>query len=1552
MKKVFTLIMMAFLLWISIADAGAQNNLSLNSGHVSEKWLPKNYLKYGMTEGLTRDRVEETVMEKSPQFTAGKTAIGFVLYDGNHTTFKGLGSFDLNNPSALNCYKGHQFYASGGAFYDGYLYATMYRIHQNQIIKMGFFRIKPETGVSYRISEYDDYPYLFADATYDYTTEKMYFICDKSSTESSLGIVSTVNGSMNIVKNLGRIFYTLSTDRAGRLLGVDKGGVLCQIDKNSGIVSEIGSTGILPGYMQSMACDYDNDIMYWAATKENTSGSFEVINTNTGQASNIGVVGNDGQISCLHIPFRAAQIGIPDRITSLTITPGVSGALNALLSFTTPLKTAQGENLGEITKVEILRNMKVIKTFETPVPGKSLTYTDEVTKDSIYQYRVVAFNSIGKGLPVDTVLYIGQDTPLPPANIILTNNENKGILNWDAPAKGLNGGYVDAATLTYQITRLPEETVIADQVSGTSFTDESIMALNRYSYSITARNNAGVSKAAVSNIVYLGNPYTIPYTCGFEDKTIFNSWEVIDGNNDKRTWEYGYSDFLARYYPGTDHCGDDWFISPAISLSAGQKYRLRFKLHKEGSTAIESLKVFYGNGSGISGQTTELADYPEITSNEVEMKTLEFTPGTDGAYNFSFYCYSKPNQFFLTVSDIIVETMLTNDLKAVSISGNTYPMINKTYNYKVPVLNRGANAQDSYKVQLIDGENNILAEKSMDSVILPDSTEVVVISYAPSTVDNLQLRAKVILENDEDQANNITAPLSVEVQPENDYELATIIDGDKKDRIMPFDFYYKSSVNQSIYTADEILLGDGLIKSITYYYHNTSKKEVFKPVKVYMACTSREHLGDGWIPKEEMTLVFDDSIKINTGEGELEICLSEPFIYNKKNLCIMTERPLDKEYFNNVNFILAERNTGRSLTFSSDSKVFDYTQKGTVKNMVPNLKMRLQTNGEGKLSGVVKNAAGEQVEGVNITIAGTEINTVTDHSGRYDFSYVPNGVHTIKATLHGYEDYVRKEVEIMIQTSVTLDITMNVLPVYSVGGMVKDKDGRGIKEAVIQISGYDQYRLTTDENGRFIIPEVYKAGSYIIKVNKRGMHGYSEEFSVDNEDKTFADIILADVVNPPTRLVAAEDEGEMTLIYKAPSDQSTFRYDSGVSEGGLGIKGGTANTVMGSVHRQPAELTGMSWYTEGAETAGGPHKTVNVFVFDLDANGHPTPGILFNKMGVSNKDNEWTVFQFPDTINAPRGFMLALSYEGFLGIGHDSGTDPEWPFMEKCNYFTGDYTSGVFNLMGPGGQEEMVYNFLIRAEGYLLAGEPAASTIAAPSVQMQPDAAALTRVSYAIWRLPADAQEDESRWSLLTEENISGTHFTDQAWNSIDGGEYKYAVKSVYAGEVMSEPSFSNVVTKTKTVTVGITKPEHGTLEVFHDNVLIGNNTKVTPGSLLRINAIPDENYVLGDIIVNGDAITGNEITVGQDIVITAVFNFLDNIRDVTDYGYRIYPNPVKDKLYVDFEYTWIKIADVSGNTVLQTGKVDAVDVSALPQGVYLVQIYKDGGYLSGKIMK
>lgn len=109
---------------------------------------------------------------------------------------------------------------------------------------------------------------------------------------------------------------------------------------------------------------------------------------------------------------------------------------------------------------------------------------------------------------------------------------------------------------------------------------------------------------------------------------------------------------------------------------------------------------------------------------------------------------------------------------------------------------------------------------------------------------------------------------------------------------------------------------------------------------------------------------------------------------------------------------------------------------------------------------------------------------------------------------------------------------------------------------------------------------------------------------------------------------------------------------------------------------------------------------------------------------------------------------------------------------------------------------------------------------------------------------------------------------------------------TVNGADVTISATFTEIVTETKyTVTIGTI--DHGSVTVKDaENNEISTGTEVAAGTSLTITATPDTGYSFEAILVNGTEISGNNITVNENVTITATFT--ENQVEVTKYNVTI----------------------------------------------------------------
>lgn len=470
---------------------------------------------------------------------------------------------------------------------------------------------------------------------------------------------------------------------------------------------------------------------------------------------------------------------------------------------------------------------------------------------------------------------------------------------------------------------------------------------------------------------------------------------------------------------------------------------------------------------------------------------------------------------------------------------------------------------------------------------------------------------------------------------------------------------------------------------------------------------------------------------------------------------------------------------------------------------------------EGYIAGRVTDADGNVLAGVSVSTADGQYATTTDAEGKYQLDYLPAATYDLKATLLGYEDLEVKGVEVAELTTTTCDMQLAARPVFTLEGAVKDVVGDPVVGATVVMTGYNDYDALTDADGHFAISGIYRSDDYKLTVTKNKLVGVERLLSV-TADTDLGDIILEDKVKPVRSVSVEELDGEAIISWEAPAnDAEVRRVDDGTLTATVGSDSWMMTPVYGAVRREPATVHGAQFYISSTPSAS--HTTVTVYVIDLDENGEPTDKTLYQGTAYVT-DNQWNTFMLPQTVEAPRGYMLALSAYNFLGLGLDGDGDKEkYPFAERTNCFTNNFGQDTeFTYLED--MEDEIYrrNFLIRpidalytvpedadAAGHMAFGhrtKPQLLTLNEVSpidTDGQPTGGPLNtvqrRVRYDVYRLPVAAVNDESLWTLLAE-GVDGRTCSDTEWASLPQSTLRYAVKAVYTGGLESDPTLSDSI--------------------------------------------------------------------------------------------------------------------------------------------------------------
>jgi hypothetical protein len=783
--------------------------------------------------------------------------------------------------------------------------------------------------------------------------------------------------------------------------------------------------------------------------------------------------------------------------------------------------------------------------------------------------------------------------------------------------------------------------------------------------------------------------------------------------------------------------------------------------------------------------------------------------------------------YYMHIDNMRIGSKAADDLTALSISGSTMPSVNAASVYTVTVENAGFNTQTSYTVRLMrEGIEEIASLPGVS--IAAGETKTFELEWTPAAEGAAYLYGEVLLEGDLNTENNRTENHNVTVQPEG-VTVVTVGTG-KSLYYSPVNFYYKENASQALYFANEIGTNGGTIDRIMY---QTAFNAPFtsKPFKIWIGETDRTDFADlSWVDVSELTPVFDGVLSQPAGDANWQIQFDEPFEYHGGNIVVYavkidTESSVGKYFYSTL-----EPGANRIIVSASDnSGTITEENPGAgqvaLSNAYPNLFFFMNIDDTGSVSGVVSGADGP-LGGVKIEVAGTMLYAITSAEGEYEFASLVPGTYTLKATLFGHDDETASAT-VTADNNTAVDFTMTETVEVTIDGTVTRTDnGTPVEGAKVTLSGYENYETVTDAEGIYTIEGIYGNHEYEVAVTATGFVKYTATIAVAEENIT-RNIEMNEIPAPVQMLVAEENAGKTAVEVKwyEPETFTEFRYDRGTIDSKLGLDKVYPNGLIGAVHRVPAVLNEMSWYLSDEISGGAPHEMVDLYILDLNSEGLPTSTVLYSATGVVNTDAAWNLHTFPEPVNAPNGFMLAIGYPygtGFLGLGL-TNPDEEYPFVNNTQYFSSDYINGEFISLE---LAELYANFMIRALGTVTgeatpvlfngnrtrrASAEALRYSASTPVETGAPAYSLMSstpkafVNYSVYRLLEGQEQNEAEWDVLTE-TLTDTVYTDNQWATLNAGVYRYAAKANYTNlqsvVAISKPIAKNMIAE---VTVNLT---------------------------------------------------------------------------------------------------------------------------------------------------
>ena len=496
------------------------------------------------------------------------------------------------------------------------------------------------------------------------------------------GTLDPKTADCDTIAFLDHSFNALASDATGTLYFVNDEGKFGKIGITDGAITIIGDTGFKPKFLQDATFDYGTKQFYWCAFNDDDSQSgIYTVDLSTGKATRISTwaTGAKEFVGVFSkTPVFAADV--PEIPASLVLTFAES-ALSGKATFTMPSLTYGGTALsGEL---------------------------DYICKQ-----------------------YFGLDVPASVAKVTATRTQSGASIKWEAVTEGAHGAKFDPSTVTYNVTRFPDNVVVASGVKNVQCADDkSVDKLASYYYEVVAVDGDYQAAPTKSNGVILGEALQVPYNKEFSDGD-FSLYTIIDANADGTTWG---SDFRgAKYLFNNDNAGDDWLISPPLRMKANQKYNIVAQLANAMNPYTEKAEVKVGDNATAEAMKNSVIPATTIEGGYRSPMDLSgvFSPTVDGDYFVGIHAISDAGALYLYCYKLEVTseaTGITSTLMSKAVIRGENGNINIT----------GANGAQVV-VAAIDGRIVAQFENAANELSVPVGTGVYVV-----TVNNLATKVIV-----------------------------------------------------------------------------------------------------------------------------------------------------------------------------------------------------------------------------------------------------------------------------------------------------------------------------------------------------------------------------------------------------------------------------------------------------------------------------------------------------------------------------------------------------------------------------------------------------------------------------------------------------------------------------------------------------------------------------------------------------------------------------------------------------------------------------------------
>lgn len=449
------------------------------------------------------------------------------------------------------------------------------------------------------------------------------------------------NWGYDKICDLGMAFAALDFSADGTLYAIDWGGTLNKVNKKTGELTPVGTTGLTTSVITGGAIDRKTDTFYFSVKNE-TESAIYTVNLENASAQKAYTLENEEQVGGMYFPevYESDAPGTPYGNPTLNFN---GTALNGTIKFRAPRTTYGGSPASGVVTYHVQANGDEIATGEAEF-GSTTYITADITLPEAGQYCFSVYfeNEAGRGPRTKVNQFVGPDTPKTPLNPRLTYTDGTIKLFWSAAGyTGINGGTIDRTNFHYRVTRYPDGTTYTCDAS--PFQQELAPTDTRvtYRYSVEAVAGELASAPAYSPEFGLG-PIEPSFDDTFSNNTSAFEWSSHNPDG-SQAWSYdsGYMSGVTNKAPA-----DNYLVSPPFVLKAGNKYDVAITMKRGNNNVNETFTLCAGKEKTAEALALiTVIEETEISTSDYQTYTGCIEPESDGIYYFALHATSPAGKY-------------------------------------------------------------------------------------------------------------------------------------------------------------------------------------------------------------------------------------------------------------------------------------------------------------------------------------------------------------------------------------------------------------------------------------------------------------------------------------------------------------------------------------------------------------------------------------------------------------------------------------------------------------------------------------------------------------------------------------------------------------------------------------------------------------------------------------------------------------------------------------------------------------------------------------------